>query len=112
MLTELVSCQYCVLVNNITSWVCFRSSDCFHPLSTEMEPGFGIWEGRGRLFVEAVAERQRHRFCSFARLLQEQAPLPGGASGLQQLARGENVSRPQRTNALGASLGHWQPGCC
>lgn len=29
-----------------------------------MEPGPGIWEGNGWLFVEAVAERQRHNFCS------------------------------------------------
>lgn len=40
-----------------------------------MEPGFGIWEGVGWLFVEAVAERQRHNFSSFSHLLQEAAQL-------------------------------------
>lgn len=33
------------LVNNVTFWVHLSSSCCFHLLNTEMEPGFGIWEG-------------------------------------------------------------------
>lgn len=82
LISSLVSCQYCVLVNTTASWVRLHPSYCFHPLSTEVEPGFGSWEGSGWLFFEAVAESWRHHFCSFTPLLQELARFTDGASGV------------------------------
>lgn len=63
-----------------------------YPLNTEMEPGFGIWEGSGRFFVEAVAERQGHNFIHPTAA--GGSSVPCDADSVELLAREENIRRP------------------